>query len=277
MAKRVSAGANAQQGYTFEFNPAGDVHPLLREFREYPQSGLDRAQVFTYWQIDVKPDAKVERVLNYVAPPDAPETEKNRRDPAITLHNLGEGRVVFNTTTANPDWTTFPGKMAYVSLMHEILAGSVNPAEAWLNRTVGESIVVPTWLRLTAAPTLLDPQKQEVVIDQSTVSGGASGGAPVYKSQPLKRPGVYVLSTGTRTMPVSVNVPQDEADIRTVDNAAIKKAFGDIDLALESDQLPAEPISEVAGNDYGWSIMAIVLALVAVECFMAMRFGHYRR
>ena len=273
MAKRVSAGANAQQGYTFEFNPAGDVHPLLREFREQPMSGLDRAQVFDYWQIDLKPDAKVERVLNYVAPPDAPPAEKNHRDPAITLHNLGEGRVVFNTTTANPDWTTFPGKMAYVALMHEILAGSVNPAEAWLNRTVGESVIVPTWLRLTAAPTLLDPQKSEVVIDQATTPGGA----PVYKSQALKRPGVYTLSTGTRTMPVSVNVPPDEADVRTLDNSGIKKALGDIDLALETDQLPAEPISEVAGNDYGWSIMAIVLALVAMECFMAMRFGHYRR
>jgi hypothetical protein len=74
-----------------------------------------------------------------------------------------------------------------------------------------------------------------------------------------------------------VNVPADEADVRTLDDAAIKKALGDIDLALESDQLPAEPVSADAGNDYGWSVMAIVLGLVAVECFMAMRFGHYRR
>ena len=86
MAKRVSAGANAAQGYTFEFNPAGDVHPLLREFREQPMSGLDRAQVFEYWQIDLKPDAKVERVLSYVAPPDAPDAAAarlvRRRSPA---------------------------------------------------------------------------------------------------------------------------------------------------------------------------------------------------
>ena len=78
-------------------------------------------------------------------------------------------------------------------------------------------------------------------------------------------------------MPVSVNVPPDEADVRTVDNAAVKKALGDIDLALESDQLPPEPVSAAAGNDYGWSLMVIVLALVAVECVMAMRFGHSRR
>jgi hypothetical protein len=273
MGKRVSVAANAQQGYTFEFNPKGDVHPLLREFREQPQSGLDRAQVFTYWQVDVKPDAKVERVLTYIPPPDAPAAEKDRRDPAITLHNLGDGRVVFYSTTANADWTTFPIKQAYLPLMHELLAGSVNPAETWLNRTVGEPLQFPPTLRLTSAPTLLDPQKQEVVIDQSTPPGGS----PMYKSRPLTKPGVYTLSTGTRTMPVSVNVPSDEADIRTLDNAAIKKALGDIDLALESDQLPPVPVTADSGNDYGWSVMAIVLALVAVECFMAMRFGHYRR
>ena len=36
-------------------------------------------------------------------------------------------------------------------------------------------------------------------------------------------------------------------------------------------------LSRDDSNDLGWSVMAIVLALVAAECFMAMTFGHYRR
>ncbi|MGB7161224.1 MAG: BatA domain-containing protein [Tepidisphaeraceae bacterium] len=271
MTKRVSV--TGARGYTFDFNPRVEPHRLLREFREQEQSGLNTAQVFTYWQVDPKADGKVERVLDYIAPPEAATTEKSQKDPAITLHELGEGRVLFYSTTANAEWTGFPAKPAYVALMHELLAGSVNSSEGWLNRTVGEPLQVPPWLRLTGTPTLHDPAKQEVVIDQSTPPGGT----PAYKSRPLAKPGVYTLSTGTRTMPVSVNVPSDEADIRTIDRAAIKNALGDIDVALESDQLPAETVSADAGNDYGWSVMAIVLALVAVECFMAMRFGHYRR
>jgi len=43
------------------------------------------------------------------------------------------------------------------------------------------------------------------------------------------------------------------------------------------DQLPAEAQSALAGNDFGWSFMIAVLALVAAECFMAMKFGHYKR
>jgi len=27
----------------------------------------------------------------------------------------------------------------------------------------------------------------------------------------------------------------------------------------------------------GWNVMVIVLALVALECFLAMRFGHFKR
>ena len=35
--------------------------------------------------------------------------------------------------------------------------------------------------------------------------------------------------------------------------------------------------SAKAGTDFGWPIMLAAALLVASECFMAMRFGHYRR
>ena len=33
----------------------------------------------------------------------------------------------------------------------------------------------------------------------------------------------------------------------------------------------------LGGNDFGWPFMLAALIFVAAECFMAMRFGHYRR
>ena len=103
--------------------------------------------------------------------------------------------------------------------------------------------------------------------------------ANAYRSAALTKPGLYSLATGTDTIPVAVNPPADEADVRTLDSAAIRKSLGDIDVALEADQLPAVSVAgaDHAGDDFGWSFMLIVLALVGVECFMAMRFGHYRR
>jgi Mg-chelatase subunit ChlD len=275
LAKRMNAGVD-QGGFYFDFKPRGNLHPLLRVFEGEENSGLDTAQIFTYWQMDVKPDAKAERVLNYLpakGTSSGPSTNPTQsEDPAITVHPLGSGRVVVVTTTANAEWTTLPVKPAYLPLMHELLSGSVSASDAWMNLTVGQKLEVPTNLKLTAALTLVDAAQKEVVLEP--LSGGPVG----YRSGPINRPGVYRLVIGNQSMPIAVNVPADEADVRTVDNKAIKKALGDIDVELESDQLPAEVSGAASvGEDYGWPLMMAALLLVGAECWMAMRFGHYRR
>jgi hypothetical protein len=126
---------------------------------------------------------------------------------------------------------------------------------------------------------LKDPQQADIVMEQTT----APGGQITYHSRPLARPGMYSLITGNTKVPVAVNVPTageretPEADIRPIDQNAIRKALGDIDMQFERDQLPAIADRSEAGNDFGWSMMIIVLAMVGLECFLAMRFGHYRR
>jgi len=270
LTKRVSSVSD--RGYTFEFNPAGLLHPLLEAFKGQTDTGLDRAEIFTYWQIDVPQDTDL-RVLNYLAPDGKPAG-----DAAITAHALGQGRVVFVSTSAGAesagnDWTTLPARQAYVALVHELLAGSVNTNDRWLNLEVGEPLVIPPTVRLSTVPTLADPQQRDVPIDQATTDGGQ----PVYRSRPLTRPGVYALSTGGRSIPVAVNPPPDEADVTTVNDAAIRSALGDIDVALEADALPEEAAAVEQGDDYGWTMMLAVLLFVGMECFLAMQFGHYKR
>jgi hypothetical protein len=271
LTKRMNVSGD-QKPYLFDFNPSGSLHPLLKVFANSPNTGLDTAQVFAYWQADLPQDTKAQRVLDFL--PD----EKGHRDPAITVQTLGQGRVVFFATSAGPTsngtmWTTLPAKPNYVALMHELLAGNVTAGDGWVNKIVGESLEIPPTIQLTGVPVLKDPQQAEIVMDQIQAPDGRS----VYHSRPLDKPGVYMLSTGNRTIPVAVNVPDDEADIRPMDAPAIKKALGDIDLLQLDDQLPPEDETHQPSNDFGWSVMAIVLALVGFECFLAMRFGHYRR
>src|SRR5205823_12544599 len=102
LTKRVSTAGGDQNGFLFDFKPHGSLHRLLSIFAGEEKSGLDAAQVFTYWQIDLKPDAKVERVLDYQS-----------KDPAITLQTLGEGHIATMTTTANAEGTTLPAHGAY--------------------------------------------------------------------------------------------------------------------------------------------------------------------
>jgi hypothetical protein len=280
LVKRMSTAAD-QAGYSFDFDPSNPKHRFLEIFREQPESGLTRARVFSYWQVDLPGNSSVERVLSYQSAGGAggsgAGSGKAVADPAITVHSLGQGRVVFVSTTANPDpeWTSFPAKMAYVSLMHELLAGSVRTGDHWLNLTVGQSLTVPPTVRLTATPTLTDPDKHPVVIDG--VPAADDNREIVYRSRPLTRPGLYTLSVGAAQLPVAVNVPADEADVRTVNDDALREALGGIDVSVMGPDLPSEAAMADAGNDFGWNFMVLVLVLLGVECFMAMRFGHYRR
>ncbi len=276
LAKRMSV-ASDQTGYLFDFKPRAPMHRLLNIFAGEDRSGLDTAQIFTYWSVVIPNESGVERVLDYLPAGSKPgaTTSKDKStaaDPAITSHALGRGRVVFFSTSAGPEWTSFPAKPAYVTLMHEMLGGSVTSGDAWLNRTVGQAIELPTSIQVSGQPTLTDPAQKSIVL-----TPGAVGSAVAFRSEPLTRPGIYTLNVGTRTLPVAVDVPSDEADVRTLDNPAIKSALGNVEVELLQDQLPPEAVSTQAGNDFGWSVMLIVLIMVGLECFLAMQFGHTRR
>lgn len=263
--------------FTFLFNPTGNNHPLLGAFANLENSGLGTARVFTYWQVSPKPELRVERVLTFAGKgastqPTARDIESN--DPAITLHQLGDGRVVFFASSADAEWTSFPVKPAYVALIHEIVVGTVAGSERWMNLEVGQRVQVPATLSLNGLPVLRETQRgAEQPLEQVMRSDGTS----VWQSAPLTQPGVYRLVAGDLSIPVSVNVPADEADIRPLANEAIKTALGDIEVETFAAELPGVDGSGEDGNDFGWSIMAIVLVLLGAECLLAMRFGHYRR
>lgn len=255
------------QSFTFDFNPAGNNHPLLQAFANVDKSGLDTAQVFTYWEIQPREDLSVEPVLAFHSSTTTPEL-------AITRHTLGEGTVVFFATSADAEWTSFPAKPAYVTLMHEIVAGTVAGSERWMNLQTGQRIEIPTTRELGGVPTLRDPESgKELPLEQAFRADGTS----VYRSESLARPGIYRLSAGQSVWPVSVNLPADEADIRPIADEAIKTALGGIDIVTLGAELPSQAAAEDEGSDFGWTLMTIVLVLLGVECFMAMRFGHYKR
>jgi hypothetical protein len=283
LVKRMSTAQN-EEGFLFAFPPQGVPHPFLKLFAGEENTGLETARVFTYWEADVSANGVVERVLDYLprgakpgsstqpaavrtgAPADAP-------DPAITVHTLGRGRVVFVSTTANSEWTTLPAKPNYVTLVHELLQGSVRAGDYWMNLSVGQPVEVPPAIRLAGPPTLLDPGKRQVVIEAITNPDGQQ----VYRSRPLSKPGVYTLAAGNRVFPIAVNIPPTEADVRTIGNDGVRKALGGIEMTFRADQLPTESIAQETGNDLSWIVMAAVFALLLAECYMAMRFGHYRR
>ena len=271
LVKLVSVGTD-QHGTLFDFKPNGLVNRFLEVFAHQTDSGLDSAQVFSYWQVDVSPSQQVETVLSYL-----PGSAGAAEDPAITFHSLGQGHVVFVSTSANPDWTNLPAKLAYVPLIHELLSNSVRPGDYWMNLKVGERLAIPPSVSLPAAPLLTDSTEQPVPLLNPDLKSPDIG-VRTYHSEPLTRPGVYKLTLGDTAVPIAVNVPADEeADVFCLSDDAVRKALGDADMKIRGDELPAETASVDERNDLGWWCMALLLGAVGAECFLAMRFGHYRR
>lgn len=271
LTRRIVVNGDQEKRH-FAFNPRGLLHPILADFRDQENTGMELAEIYTYWQVAISPDSRAERVLDFLPPANA---NNQSPDPAITVHSVGAGRVLFYATSADPnsEWTTFMAHQAYPALMHMMLLGTVSSGDGWMNLQAGQPLVVPPTVRLTSAPMMKDTSLIEYPLAQTTDRDGQS----VYQSKPLGKPGIYSLSTGAENFKIAVNPASDEADVRTIDDAAVKKALGDINLKLEGDSVPSAALTDNQGKDMGWAIMAIVLGLLAAECFMAMRFGHHRR
>ena len=272
LVKLISAGVN-QQPFRLNFKPNEVQNEYLESFRGVENSGLSLVAVRTYWQLDIPQNSSVTPILRYVsAAADA------AADPVMTAHALGQGRVLWVSTSANGAWTDFPAHRAYTALMQELLAHSVKSGTFWMNLEVGEPLSIPSSVRMTAAPTLLDPDKKPLPLESKIdETADRVGGAATYTSTPLKRPGLYSLSLGETTIPIAVNIPAAESDVRTINDQAIREALGRIDLTLQGDQAPSDGQVAEAGRDWGWHLMLAVLVLLGLEAFMAMRFGHWRQ
>ncbi len=266
LTKRVIA---TDAGFTFDFNPNGVLHPLLRAFEHQEDTGLETALSFGYWQCDA-PNDPATRVLNWKN-----SGTPGKPDPAITEQAFPRGgRVVFVSTSAAEPWITFTRKPVYTELVNELLSGSVNAGDGWMNLLTGDRLEVPASVKMTATPTLSDPAGGAIPLQATN----AADGSAAFVSPPLAKPGLYTLATGSAGLPVAVSVPREASDVRTVDNAALRAALGGADVTFAED---APPAASAGGNaatlDQGWNVMTLVLVLVAGEAFLAMRFGHHRK
>lgn len=276
LTKRITVSGD-EQPRRFDFNPHRPLNRLLADFQNQEDTGMESAEIYSYWQMDLAADSPAQRVLNFLPPEGAANQPE---DPAITVHLLGAGQVVFYATSADPnaEWTTFMPHPAYPALMHMLLLGTTSGGDSWMNIEVENRLMVPPSIQLGAAPVLKDVNQIEYPMELETVSDVKSVfyGQSAYVSKPLEKPGVYSLFTGTENYKIAVNVPAaQEADVRTIDDAQVKKALGDIDVQMLGDSVPSETALAEQGKDLGWGVMLAVLVLLALECVLAMQFGHH--
>lgn len=254
----VTAG-EGQEPYRLDFRPSASVHPLLHVFRGEERSGLAAARVWTYGRLEVDPRLNVERVLDFAG-----------GDPAITLHALGRGKVLFIATSAGTNWTTLPAKPAFVALVNEIVLGTVDPRHNWLNIPAGSRLNIPRHIAGSHVPQLTDPHGRQLTLD----AADADHPENAFSSEPLVTPGLYRLQLDGQTFPVSVRFPSAESDLTRIPPAAIRQALGEIEIQHAADTLPQSLVSAGDQADFGWPIMLLVMVILGTEAVLAMRFRH---
>ena len=266
LTRRITVAADAVPR-RFAFDPHSLLHPLLADFHDQENTGMEAAEIYSYWQLQILPDSHAERVLDFRPPPNSPDAP----DPAITLQHLGSGRVIFYATSADPnsEWTTFMAHQAYPALMHMLLLGATSPNDGWMNLTVGDHLTLPTTLKLSTQPILHTPDHQQIVLTTSPDNDGNTQ----YRSDALDAPGLYTLTTGEQTYPIAINLPAKPADLRALDAAGLIRALGNIPLRTQSAELPAIAEAPSDKRDWGFASLAILAAVLAAESFLAAAFN----
>lgn len=253
----LATAAEGQDPFRFDYRPDAALHPLLRAFRGQENSGLATARIFTYGKVQLDAAQKAQRVLDLT-----------NGDPAITLHQLGRGRVVFFATSADTRWTTLPAKPAFVALLHEILLGTIDADNGWMNLAAGSRLQVPRRIVETLTPRLTDPQGHLLSLEPA----GGEDPTIAFVSASVERPGLYRLQIDGKSYPIAVRFPASESNLTHLDAAAIRRALGDITMQQEADRLPGEYASARDQADFGWPLLLAVMILAGTECFLAMWF-----
>jgi hypothetical protein len=254
---RVDAPAG-DPGFLFDYDSAR-LHPMLGAFRNYTRTGLEAVRAFSYLRTQLSSTVtNVERILSFAS-----------GDPAITLHRVGNGRVVFFAFGADAEWSTLVARPAFVTLAHELLANSLGGSDDWLNLEVGRLFSIPSRIPLTGAPALIAPDQSPVALERNATTN-------LWSSGPLLQAGMYKLNVGSRSYPIAVNPPASEADITPIGSGAIATTLGGIDIVVHGDSVePLDP-TRADAPDYGRTLLMILLPIVIVEMLLAWKFGRSR-
>jgi hypothetical protein len=268
-------------------------HPALEFFRDRLQAALGSLVVFEYVKAEVDPKDSAVRVLARYDDP--------AQTPALVERRVGRGKVLLLTTTADSAWNLMPGRPPYLVFMHEIGKYLAERPGGALNVNVGEPFQLLLRMdRYAKDFTLVSPRQEHIklfpairedffllshpgVPEEAKPKAGAPPAPVPVREMGLTDPGVYDLfRPGGAGEPdqlvshVAANVRPEEGDLDPIPEDEIRRAYPAFKFRVASEADASAPAGGAASPSHNmiWTyFLWAVLTLLAVESFLAWRFG----
>jgi uncharacterized membrane protein len=192
--------------------------------------------------------------------------------PFLTEKRLGNGRVMFFTSSADRDWTDLPTRPAYVPLIHSVLGHLTKLASA----SPRPHIMMPEPVVLSGRSSDLDAMATFRTPDghERHIRYVAEKGQTVGRFEHYSVPGIYQVTTPAGMDVLAVNATRAESRFEKLRDSDLQTRFRPLPLVIEDDKTFAQtnaggrpPVSELSAM-----FMLLLVAVLLVENAYSNRF-----
>ena len=272
----VAVGDATQDEIYTMFQSSGYEHPITAPWNNRDFGQLDDVRTFRYLKLEKEPSDTVVKeagpvkvVLRYAATRDA---EDALGAPAIMERDWGKGRVFQFSSTADTAWSDFAVfAPSVVPVLYRILGNVQAQGDTGLNLRVGESFLHPL--------AVDQPNQQGRVVVPSLaqtnrLSAEVLRDRPVLQFKDTHRKGLYEfqLDGEEKTTLFAVQPDQRESDLHKVNDSELPSAATLINWEANTD-LKEQVKKARVGTEYWPMILLVVLAMVALETYLAQKFS----
>ncbi|HLX59714.1 MAG TPA: BatA domain-containing protein [Planctomycetota bacterium] len=241
-------------------NAKASDHPLAQKIAALPPKIVDTPRVRRYFKSKLLPEG---REILRIAGADA---------PLLAERQLGRGKVLLVTTTADREWTDLPVHPLFVIMLHESIA-SMSAQANERPFLVGE----PLLLQLPGRSEQTVMTVKNPAGDKSEIALTERAGIPTLEFNRAELPGFYEIQAagepGITLM--AANVDTSESDVRSLRGPAFSTALSGVPgivLAEDGDLMRAITESRM-GRELWTELLILALVLFVFESLLARRYS----